>query len=289
MEKYVITTDSCADMPLEFMRDNNIPFASLSYTLNGVTYEDDLGETMSPRAIFSRLNAGEESSTTQLGIAQMEEFFTEFAEQGLNILHLSFSSGLSGSYNNTAIAARNLESRFSNVRITVVDSLAASMGQGLLLTHAINLRDGGAALEEVASWLEANKNKMCHFFTVNDLHHLYRGGRVSRGSAFLGTLIGIKPLLHVDDEGHLIPIGKIRGRSAAIDALANYAESHGEDLSSQIIYISHGDCAEEAEFLSALIKRRFNPKSVLLNNIGPVIGAHAGQGTIALFFLGKHK
>ncbi|HHX71409.1 MAG TPA: DegV family protein [Clostridiales bacterium] len=288
-DSFVLTTDSCVDLPASYMRENNIPFVSLSYTMSGLTYLDDLGETMSDRAFYSRIKAGEESTTTQVNPGQYVDFFTPFLQEGKDILYLAFSSGLSGSHGSAVIAAEMLKEKFPDRRVVVVDSLSASMGQGLLLTHALTLKNDGATLDEVARWLEANRLHMCHFFTVNDLFHLYRGGRLSKGSAILGSLIGIKPLLHVDNNGRLAPIGKVRGRTGAINALADFVEKHGVNMDRQTVYISHGDCLEDAEFLAAILKRRFRVPKILINPVGPVIGSHAGQGVLALFFVGGSR
>ncbi len=204
-------------------------------------------------------------------------------------MYLAFSSALSGSHNSAVIAAQMLKEQYPERRVVVVDSLSASMGQGLLLTHMLTLKNGGASLDEVVRWLEVNRLHMCHFFTVNDLFHLYRGGRLSKGSAILGSLIGIKPLLHVDNNGKLAPIGKARGRTGAINALADFVERYGVNMDRQTVYISHGDCLEDAEYLAALLKRRFHVPKILINNVGPVIGSHAGQGVLAVFFIGASR
>jgi DegV family protein with EDD domain len=286
---YLITTDSCADMPQAFMTENNIPYISLMYTLDGTTFEDDLGETMSSRAFYSRIKAGEHSTTTQVTPARYTEFFEAFLEQGLDILHISFSSSLSGSCASAFAASDELKIKYPERCIIVIDSLCASMGQGLLLTYAVRMKNGGAAIEETASWLEENKLRVCHYFTVDDLFHLYRGGRVSRTSAMLGSLIGIKPILNMDNTGKLTPIGKIRGRNSALNELIKHMEELAVSPETQTVYISHGDCLDDAEYLAAAIKRRFKVKHILINPVGPVIGSHTGQGVIALFFIGKER
>ncbi len=289
MNKYLITTDSCADMPVSFMAENNIPFISLLYTIEDITYEDDFGETMSSRAFYSRIKAGEHSTTTQITPARYLEFFEAFLEQGLDILHISFSSSLSGSCASAIAAADELKVKYPSSCIIVIDSLCASMGQGLLLTYAVRMKNGGADIEETASWLESNKLNVCHYFTVDDLFHLYRGGRVSRSSAMLGSLIGIKPVLHMDNDGKLTPIGKIRGRNAALNELLKHMEKLAVSPETQTVYISHGDCLDDAEYLAAAIKRRLSVRHILINPVGPVIGSHTGQGVIALFFIGTER
>jgi DegV family protein with EDD domain len=288
-KNYIITTDSCADMQASFMAENNIPFISLMFTLEGITYEDDFGETMSSRAFYSRIKAGEHSTTTQVTPARYTEFFETYLEHGYDILHISFSSSLSGSCASAVSAAEKLKYKYPDRCIIVIDSLCASMGQGLLLTYAVRLRHGGAQIDEVASWLDQNKPNICHYFTVNDLFHLYRGGRVTKTSAMLGSLIGIKPVLRMDDNGRLVPVGKVRGRTQALNELLRYMERLAVSPEAQTVYISHGDCLEDAEYLAAAVKRRLNVKQILINPVGPVIGSHTGQGVIALFFIGTSR
>ena len=208
-----------------------------------------------------------------------------------NILHIAFSSGLSGTCSSAEVAAQQVMSENPGCTIRVIDSLAASLGQGLLVHKAIMMKESGASFEEVADWVENNKLNLVHNFTVEDLFHLHRGGRVSKTAAILGTMINIKPMLHVDDEGHLINIGKVRGRRKSIISLADAMEKQmgsrkGEN---DIVFISHGDCREDAQFLADIIRERFGIENFLINYVGPTIGAHSGPGTLALFYLGDYR
>lgn len=221
---------------------------------------------------------------------QLEEYMTDGAEE---ILYLAFSSGLSGTCGNIRMAAKELMEEHPDVRIRVVDSLGASMGEGLFVHKAVRMRDAGKSMEETARWLEEHVLNFTHVFTVDDLYHLYRGGRVSRTAAVLGTMISIKPKLHVDDEGHLILIGKVRGRRKSLSALVDYMEEKmgpwAEENREDCVFISHGDALEDAEYVRNLIKERFGFQNFLINHIGPTIGAHSGPGTIALFFMGESR
>jgi DegV family protein with EDD domain len=211
--------------------------------------------------------------------------------EGYDILHIAFSSALSGSCSVAATVARELCDENPDTKILVIDSLCASLGEGLLLHKAVLLKESGKTIDEVADWLENNKLNLCHLFTVDDLHHLHRGGRVSKATAIIGTLINVKPVLHVDNEGRLIPLNNVRGRKKALISLVDQMEIRIKDYpgSNDIIFISHGDCIEDAEFVAELIKERFGIKESLINFVSPTIGAHSGPGTVALFFMGKER
>ena len=217
--------------------------------------------------------------------------FEKHLKAGKDVLHLAFSSGLSSSYNNAAVVARDLNEESTGHKVIVIDTLAASLGQGLVVHKALELRKQGKSFEETAEWVEANKLHFCHQFTVDDLNHLYRGGRVSRLTAIAGTLIQIKPILHVDDEGKLIPIGKTRGRKKSLQALVDNMErtigSYRD--ANDIVFISHGDALDEAQYVADLVKERFGIESFLINYVSPTIGSHSGPGTIALFYLGDRR
>ena len=205
------------------------------------------------------------------------------------MLYIAFSSGLSGTYQSAVLAREELKQRFPDRRLEVFDSLCASMGEGLLVYHAAKLRQAGKSLDEVLAWLKENVLNLCHWFTVDDLNHLKRGGRVSTATALVGTMLGIKPVLHVDDEGHLIPVSKVRGRKQSLDALVRRMEDTVLDPADQMVFISHGDCLEDAQYVERQIREKLGVQQVKLGFIGPVIGAHSGPGTVALFFLGKER
>lgn len=290
MRKFIISTDNNADLPDDYIESNNLPIISLSYMIDGETYDKD--NELPYDIFYDKMRKGSMPTTSQINpeIAK-EKFKNIIEEEDADILHIAFSSGLSGSYNSTCVAAEELAQEDSNHKITVIDSLSASLGQGLLVYKAIELKKQGKSMEEIEKWLEENKLHLCHYFTVDDLNHLYRGGRVSKATAFIGTVINVKPILHVDNEGHLVPIGKVRGRKRSLITLVENMEkqlgSYREK--NDIVFISHGDCEDDAEYVASLVKERFGIDSFIINYVGPTIGAHSGPGTIALFFMGESR
>lgn len=290
MSNYVIVTDSSCDLPAYLVDElelHTVPLAFLFGEKTYYNYPDN--REMSLEEFYGRLKAGEMATTNAINVGQTTDLLTPLLEQGLDVLILSFSSGLSTSYNSYTIAAQDLSEQYPERTIRVVDTLCASLGQGMLVYQAAKLRQAGKSLEEVAQWVEDNKLHQCHWFTVNDLFFLKRGGRVSAATAVVGTMLQIKPVLHVDDEGHLINVGKARGRKAALLALVDKVGELGEDVANQTMFISHSDCEEEAKFVADRIKEKYGVKEIIINYIGPVIGAHTGQGCVALFFMGKHR
>jgi len=284
---FTLTTDSTVDMPFSYLYENDVAFTRLKFTIDGNTYPDGDPE-MSGKIFYDLIRSGKTSVTTQVNIEEFKEFFKEALEKGKDVLHLSFSSGLSGTCNSAAIAANELLEEYPDRKVVVVDSLCASMGQGLLLDYAIGLRDEGKTIEEVRDWLENNKLKLVHYFTVDDLGHLQRGGRISKLTAVFGGLLNIKPILHVDDNGKLVSVGKIRGRRQSLNELVNMMEKL-QDGPQKKVFISHGDCEDDANYVADLVKERFGVEVVMTNCIGPVIGGHSGPGTMALFFIGVHR
>ena len=239
--------------------------------------------------MYAGLRAGEAASTAAANPQQWEEALEPVLASGEDALILAFSSGLSTTYQSACIAADEMKERFPERKILVVDSLCASLGQGLLAYYAARKRDEGLGLEELKAWLEDNKLHLCHWFTVNDLMYLKRGGRINAATAIMGTMLSIKPILHVDNEGHLVSVGKARGRKASIAALADKAAELGKGYDNSVMFISHGDCLEDAQALAELVKERCGVKEVYINYVGAVIGSHSGPGTLALFFLGQHR
>jgi DegV family protein with EDD domain len=210
-------------------------------------------------------------------------------QAGKDVLVLAFSSGLSTTYNSAVIAAEDLKERYPDRKVYVVDTLCASMGQGLLVYLTAQQKADGKTIEEARDFAEESKRRLCHWFTVDDLNHLKRGGRISAATALVGTMLSIKPVLHVDDEGHLISMGKARGRQASLKALVDKMEETAIDPGSQTVFISHGDCLRDAETVAAMVKERFGVQNVVISYVGPVIGSHSGPGTMALFFLGRQR
>ena len=229
-------------------------------------------------------------STAQVTAMEFEEFAEPFLQAGKDVLHINFSSGLSGSFHSCLNGAAALREKYPDRKILVLDSLAASMGEGLLVYHTVKNREAGMTIEENAKWFEDNKLHLCHWFTVDDLMFLHRGGRVSKTSAVLGSWLGIKPVLHVDDEGHLIMMSKARGRQASIQALVKkMKETAIGDVKEQTIFICHGDCMDDAKKLEEMVRSEMGCHTFLINYTGTVIGSHSGPGTLALFFLGSHR
>ena len=288
MEKlFTLTTDSTADMPLWYYADNDIAFTRLKFTIDGNTYSDG-DPDMSGRVFYDLVRSGKTSVTTQVNIEEFREFFEKALEKGKDVLHLCFSSGLSGTCNSAFIAAEELSEKYPDRRVVVVDSLCASMGQGLLLDNAITLRDEGKSLDEVTNWLEDNKLNLVHYFTVDDLGHLQRGGRISKLTAVFGGLLSVKPILHVDNNGKLVSVGKVRGRKQSLDELVKIMEKL-QNGKQKKVFISHGDAEKDALYVAEQIKSRLGVETVITNCIGPVIGGHSGPGTIAIFYMGTER
>ena len=284
---YKILTDSCCDFPPQRYRELGLISLPLSITFRGETYPDRNDDSL--RDMYAGLRAGEAASTAAANPQQWEEALEPVLASGEDALILAFSSGLSTTYQSACIAAEEMKERFPERKILVVDSLCASLGQGLLAYYAARKRDEGLGLEALKAWLEDNKLHLCHWFTVNDLMYLKRGGRINAATAIMGTMLSIKPILHVDNEGHLISVGKARGRKASIAALADKAAELGQGYDNSLMFISHGDCREDAQALAELVKERCGAKEVYINYVGAVIGSHSGPGTLALFFLGQHR
>lgn len=291
---FKIITDSTTDLPTEYLEEHNVGCLAISYILDGITYGRE--RQLDWKNFYACMrDEGKMPTTSQINPAEAKEQLEEYIKDGAGreILYLAFSSGLSGTCGNIRMAAEELMEEHPDVKIIVVDSLGASMGEGLFVHKAVRMRDEGKSMEETAEWLEKHVLNFTHVFTVDDLYHLYRGGRVSKTAAVLGTMISIKPKLHVDDAGHLILIGKVRGRKKSLSALVDYmGEKMGswtEENRRDYVFISHGDALEDAEYVRDLIKERYGCRNFLINHIGPTIGAHSGPGTIALFFMGESR
>ena len=288
MSDYVIVTDSSADLPASLVQELGVEVLPLSFTVQGKTYHnypDD--REMDPKVFYKMLRDGEMATTSAVNVAEYTNMLEPFLQAGKDVLVLAFSSGLSTTYQSSVITVNELSEQYPDRKIYTVDTLCASLGQGLLVWHAAQLQKAGKSIEEVRDWTEENKLHLCHWFTVDDLHFLKRGGRISAATAVVGTMLSIKPVLHVDDEGHLISMGKARGRGASLTALVDHMEQTVTDVDT--VFISHGDCLADAEKVAADVKKRFGTKDVVINNVGPVIGAHSGPGTLALFFLGTKR
>jgi DegV family protein with EDD domain len=289
MNEYVILTDSCSDLPLSIIEKGKLEVIPLSVKVKDKQYQNFPDERdITNKDFYTLLREHQVATTSQIIPSQAMEKIEPILKEGKDVLCIMFSSALSGTYNSVLVAKSELEAKYPNNKIIVIDSLSASLGQGLLVNYALELKNEGKSIDEVASWIEANKLHICHLFTVDDLNHLKRGGRLSSTKAFLGTVLQLKPVLHVDDLGRLVPLNSVRGRKAALKALVDRLDENimGDD---QMIFISHGDCLEDAKFVEELIREKHQVKDVVINYVGPVIGAHSGPGTIALFFFGKTR
>lgn len=288
MNPYVIVTDSSADLPLEVAQQYDIDIVQLSVTVEG---ENPLpNNEIDIKEFYAKLRAKKGAKTSAVNPAAFAECFERHLAKGEDVLYLGFSSGLSGTYNAGFIATRDMMEKYPERTCAAVDTLCASLGEGLIVVLAAKKKAEGATLEEVRAYVEEIKLNLVHLFTVDDLFFLKRGGRVSAVTAVAGSALGIKPMMHVDNEGHLVKIGVKRGRTASLDDLCARMEALAIDPADQLVYISHGDCEEEANYLANRIKERMGVKQpILISHVGPVIGAHSGPGTMALFFLGKER
>lgn len=287
MRDFVITVNSTVDMPKEWLEERNIKVVPLHYTMDGTTYEDMNG--LSAKEFFAKLREGKMSVTSQVNPDEAREALEPLVKEGKDILHLAFTSVLSGTYNSMRLAAEELREDYPEAKIIVVDTLCACMGEGLLAHYAYEMKMAGKTIEETAQWIEDNKLRVGHQVTVDDLHHLHRGGRVSKASAVVGSMVKIKPILIVNDEGKLVVEAKERGRKKSINTIVNMAIERMGEADKEIAFVTHGDCLEEAEYLAELLKEKAGVKEVLINNIGTVIGSHTGPGVLAVFHMGNKR
>lgn len=290
MAQFQIVTDSTSDLTQEMVEELGVELIPMNFTIGTDSFMDYADEKdISSHDFYQRIAQGESSTTNQIGLAVFTEVFEKYLQAGKDVLYLGFSSGLSGTYNNSVIVARSLAEKYPERKVYAVDTLAASLGEGLLVWHAVQKQRAGASIDEVRDWIEQNRNRMHHWFTVDDLNHLKRGGRISGAAALMGTMLGIKPVMHFDDEGHIILIDKIRGRKQSLDDLVNHMKKTSEDALGQMIFISHSDSQEGAEYVRQQVAEIFGVEQFRMGPIGPVIGAHTGTGTVALFYLGKDR
>lgn len=291
MRDFVIITETTADLPASYIEENGLVIAPLYYQIGETVYGEE--KHLEPKEFFDAMRNGAAPTTSASNPDTLRKRYIEIIESGKDILHLAFSSGLSCSYNNASFVANDLADEYPDAKITVIDTLCASMGQGLIVNSAVQMKKQGKSLDEIAEWIEAKKLNLCHQFTVDDLIYLYRGGRLKKSSAVLGTIINIKPVLHVDNEGHLIPLAKVRGRKKSLNALVDNMvaalEGYDYDVENEWVYISHGDCIEDAEYVKAQIEERIGVKNILIADLSPTIGSHSGPGTVALFHYGKER
>lgn len=286
MKDYVLFTDSATDLSVELIQQMQVEVVPLSVTVAGKEYKNyPDNRDISPKEFYDLLRSGQMATTSQVNQADWAEAFESALKEGKDVLCLAFSSGLSGTCQAAVLAAEELREKYPQNTIEVVDTLQASMGEGLVVYHAARLKQQGYTLPQLARWLEENKQSICAWFTVDDLMFLKRGGRVSGAAALAGTLLGIKPVLHVDAVGHLVPMEKVRGRRASLDALVKRFAQSQVDKHQQVVFLSHSDCREDCDYVANKI-RAMGVENIHISNIGPVIGAHTGPGAVALFFSG---
>ena len=293
MSDYVISCCSTADLSKEHFEKIDVHYCCFHYEMDGVQYLDDLGQSMDFDVFYQRMTDGAMTKTSQINADEYEEYFTQFLSQGKDIIHLTLSSGISGTFNSANLAKALLEDKYPDRKIYVIDSLAASSGYGLLIDHLAGMRDSGATIDELAAWVEEHKLNLNHWFFSSDLTFFIRGGRISKAAGAVGTVLNICPLMNVDFEGRLIPRYKIRTKKkviqAIVDKMAEQAEG-GTDYSGKC-FISHSACEEDAKAVAAFVEERFPNLNghVLINSIGTTIGSHTGPGTVALFFWGQKR
>ena len=284
-----IITDSACDLKREYIDKNNIALLSLILNLEGQAIKDDLGKSLSYEEFYNKMRHGATPTTSQINAHDFEEEFTKYIKNGDSIIYISISSSLSGTFNSANIARNNLIEEYPEAKIELVDSSSVSMGQGLLVLKACEMRDNGASIDEIVEWLEENKRKVIHSILIDDLNHLKRGGRISGATATIGSLLNIKPSAYLDDEGKLVQGEKIKGKKKALRFLANEVKERAVETENEVLYICHGDCLEEAEALRDIILQEVKFKDVIINYVGNVVGAHAGPGVLAAIFLGKNR
>lgn len=290
MRDFVIMTDSCCDMTAEMAEELELTVLPLHFQVGDQEYKNYLdGRDMGFHEFYEKVRGGAQGTTSAVSVGGFQEKMREILERGKDLLCICFSSALSTTYQSAAIAAKDLQEEFPEARIFVVDSLCASLGQGLLVYLCAQEKRKGRSIEEIRAFAEETKGQICHWFTVDDLNHLKRGGRISAATALFGTMLSIKPVMHVDDGGHLVAVSKARGRKASLLALVDQMEASAIDPGEQTVFISHGDCLADAQLVAEEVRRRFGTENIHINFVGPVIGNHSGPGTMALFFIGSKR
>lgn len=286
--QYILSTDSTGDFKKEFFDKNEIYYLELGYSIGGK--EHSFTDGYSLKEFYTQMRNGELTSTSQAKIIEVQELFRKFAKEGMNILHISFSSALSGSYAIECMVAQEVMEEYPDVKIKVIDSLSCSGGQGLMIIKALEKKNEGYSMDELEEYLLSIRPNISHIFTVEDMIYLYRGGRVSKGKAIIANTINIKPILCCNEEGKLVPITQVHGRKKSIKELCNlFGQYHKELDKDEILIISDADCSEEADNLEKMLIEKYGLTNIVRQNVGPTIGAHSGPGTLALFFLGDRR
>ena len=285
---YKIITDSSCDFTDQMCAELDIAYAPLTVTYNGESHSN-FSEEAAIKSFYDQLRSGVTATTSAVNPEGWANVMEPALAEGHDLLVIAFTSGLSTTYQSAVIAAGELREKYPERKINVVDSLCAALGQGLLIWYACKKRDEGMSLEDLTAWVEENKLHLCHWVTVDDLSHLKRGGRISATTALVGTMLNIKPIIHVDDEGKLVNVAKVRGRKSAIEYIAGKLGELGEGFDNETAFVVHGDCPADAQVLANIIKEKYGVKNVHIGYLGPVIGAHTGPGVLAVFFMGKHR
>jgi DegV family protein with EDD domain len=290
MRDYILITDATSDLSKDIINKNNITVIPMEYEIDQINYEYYPScKNLSINQFYNKIKEGVMATTSQINVTTYEKYFENAILNDKNIIYIAFSSALSGSIQSAHIAKNNLSEKYSNFQIEIIDSFAASAGEGLLVYTAAKLQQNGSSFNELVEWLNENRHHLCHWFTVDDLFHLHRGGRVSAASAIIGSTIGIKPILHVDNEGRLIPVNKVRGRKKSLVALVEQMEKTCVAPESQTIFIGHSNSYEDAAFVKNLILDKFTVNDIIILDIGAIVGSHTGCATIALFYFGTEK
>lgn len=285
---YVITTDMTCDLPQDFINEKQLDLASFGVTIKSKNIKGKELLEMDYKKFYEDMRKGELPQTSALSPYDAQTLFEGYLSQGINVIHISFPAALSASFDNATGAMKELLEKYPNTKGIVIDSLSASLGLGLLVIKALEKMQS-LNFDEMVAWIEENKYKVCHYFTPNDLFHLHRGGRLSKTSAIMGSLLGVKPVLHVNDSGKLVPVAKVRGRKQALDTLIKLILEKSEGVENDIVGISHADCINDAEYLKKQIQEKTGIDKFIINNIGPIMGVHAGPETIAVFMMGPKR
>lgn len=287
---YAIITDSTANLTGAMIEKYQLEVLSLNYYVDGKEIKGyEKGKENDLAQFYQLMREQKEITTSLVNVAEAQELFERIIAEEKDILYIGFSSGLSGTYQAVSVVAEEMREAHPERKIETVDSLAAALGEGMLVHYAAQNRENGMSLEENLDWVQKHIQNLCHWFTVDDLFFLKRGGRISATTAVVGTALSIKPVLHVDEEGHLIARGKVRGRKKALDALVKHMEETAINPQDQMVYISHGDCLEDANYVADKVKEKLGVREVMVHILDPVIGAHAGPGTVALFYIGTER
>ena len=288
-QTYQIFTDTTTDLTPQWMEENQVGWLAHGLVIDGKEIKDDFGKTVPPQEFYARVRSGLMPTTTQVDMPTFLNAYEPALQQGLDVLYIGFAANMSGTFGTSQMIAKELMEKYPGRRVLSFDTGAASMGQGIIVMEAVRLQQAGMPLDELMEELEKLKQTACRFFTVDDLNHLYRGGRLSRGSAFFGTLVGIKPVMYLSAEGKLTPLAKVRGRRQAVEELCRLTKEYILDAEDQVIYIAHADCLADAQMLEQMVREQIKPRDVEIRYLTPIIGTHAGPGTLAIFCFGRAR